>query len=336
MKKREEHYLASLLKHKGFIQFMERTLAFVIIFLIEALLIKIFVDFTFEPDIPSAIFIDFRAPLTILVAVITFYIIARRKLLKIEKLAHFSYKLFYLWILSNIIFFLSFFKLNLFMSSNPFVVLSNRFLFAFMWYLLAIGLGITLFFAFFRLKYVLNFFKFFKKEIIASLVIAVIFRFIYSYFSFTWRFFSGIVAKMVYFLLNLSYNEVFLSDYINTPIIRVGDFGAKIFAPCSGIEGMTLFLTFFILTIVIGWSFINHWKALFLLVIGAAGAFLVNVLRVYALFLIGATWSPEIALGLFHSNVGWILFSVYFILFEFCTYNWMRLSSLKSVKKIKL
>jgi exosortase/archaeosortase family protein len=43
--------------------------------------------------------------------------------------------------------------------------------------------------------------------------------------------------------------------------------------------------------------------------------FITNILRIFLLFLIGAHYSPKLAVGLFHTNLGWILFIVYFGIF---------------------
>ena len=45
------------------------------------------------------------------------------------------------------------------------------------------------------------------------------------------------------------------------------------------------------------------------------GLFAINILRVYILILIGALFSRDLALGLFHTYAGLILFVLYFISF---------------------
>jgi len=137
-------------------------------------------------------------------------------------------------------------------------------------------------------------------------------------------------------MLKLSYPNAISTGSGSAPILSAGGFSAKIFAPCSGIEGMTLFITLFVVMMMIEWRFINKTKAFSLLLLGTMGAFAVNILRVYALFQVGIIVSPEFAIGFFHSNAGWILFSLYFIGFEFFTYNWMRKGEVKELGKIKL
>jgi len=222
------------------------------------------------------------------------------------------------------------------MVKNPYYIIANKLFFASLWYFLATCLGLSLFFAFFRLDYILSFVKYFKKELAVSIIIGIVFRFVYPLFSFTWNFFSGATSKAVYYLLSLSYKDAFLLTNRESPVIQASGFGAKIFSPCSGVEGMTLFLTLFIIVMVIEWRFIKLPNALFLLVTGTFGVFLLNILRVYFILLLGIEISAEFALGFFHSNVGWLLFSAYFLVFEFLTYNWMRKEKVKSAKEIKL
>ena len=335
-KEKRNSILQNIFHNKGFMQFMKRTLIFLFIFLLEALILKINIDFSFDPDIPSALYIDFMAPLIILFAALVFYIIARHKLVHLGKLKPFNFLHLKILLPLNLILFVAFFKLNVFMQDNPYYVIENRIIFAIIWYILAIGLGLSLFFAFFRPDYVISFVKKFKKEMIVSVFIAILFRYTYLYFSRAWEFFSGIVGFLVFNMLKITYPNAISSGGGSAPILSAGGFSAKIFAPCSGIEGMTLFITLFIVMMMIEWRFINKTKAFSLLIVGTAGAFVVNILRVYALFQVGIIVSPEFAIGFFHSNVGWILFSLYFVGFEFFTYNWMRKREVKKLGKIRL
>jgi exosortase/archaeosortase family protein len=56
-------------------------------------------------------------------------------------------------------------------------------------------------------------------------------------------------------------------------------------------------------------------KYLSLFPLAAVGLYLVNILRVYLLVLIGATISPKLAIQLFHTYAGMLLFIAYFFLF---------------------
>jgi exosortase E/protease (VPEID-CTERM system) len=85
-------------------------------------------------------------------------------------------------------------------------------------------------------------------------------------------------------------------------------FSVVIAPVCSGYEGIGL------LTILTGaylWVFRSTLRfphVLALVPLGIALSWLANVLRIAALMVVGARWSPELALGSFHSKAGWVLF----------------------------
>jgi exosortase/archaeosortase family protein len=54
------------------------------------------------------------------------------------------------------------------------------------------------------------------------------------------------------------------------------------------------------------------------------GAFLANILRVFLIMVFGAHVSKTLALGLYHSYSGMILFLIYFIIFWLIFYKWMK------------
>ncbi len=95
------------------------------------------------------------------------------------------------------------------------------------------------------------------------------------------------------------------------PLINASGFATVIGPPCSGIFSMVLFTALFSFVYWLDKDKINGKKALTAYIIGVAGAFMINLLRLIALLIIGAKWSPKLAVGLFHTNAGWILFAVY-------------------------
>jgi len=321
----KKYSFREMIKKKGSIQFLIRILVFLIIFSIEALIIKIFVDFTFQPDIIGEMYLPFRMPLILLLTSIIFYLMSRHKLGVLKKLEKINYKKLSILFIVNIISFILFLKLNLFFNRNPYYAIENKILLIPTWYVLAIILGGSLFASFFSFNYMFKFFKNFHKEIIISYVLAIGFKFMYLYFSRAWNFFSGIVAKVVYFMLKITYfNTTTLTITKGTPVLSSEGFGARIYAPCSGVEGMTLFITLFLIMLLIEWRYINKIKSFLLLILGTAGAFGLNIIRVYLIYILGINVSEEFAIGFFHSNIGWILFSAYFIIFELLFYQWIR------------
>jgi len=88
------------------------------------------------------------------------------------------------------------------------------------------------------------------------------------------------------------------------------DFQVWISAQCSGYEGLGLMLVFITASL---WFHRAEWRfprALALIPIGLAGIWLLNCVRVAGLILIGIAGAPDIALGGFHSQAGWVTFNV--------------------------
>jgi len=164
----------------------------------------------------------------------------------------------------------------------------------------------------------------FSKQVFYSIILAFVFKYLTLVFQRSWLFFSKAVSKVVFFLLSLNLKYVYLRYNNNVPIIGTSRFGATIYKPCSGIDGLSLFLLLFILILLVEWKHVNKLRAFLILPIGLIGMFMVNILRIYLLFLVGIYISPSFAVGGFHSNIGWILFVVYFLMFEYFSYEWLR------------
>lgn len=87
------------------------------------------------------------------------------------------------------------------------------------------------------------------------------------------------------------------------------DFRVEIGAQCSGYEGLGLMLVF-----ISAWLWFHRaeWRfpqALLLVPIGLAGVWILNCVRVAGLMLIGIAGAPDIAVGGFHSQAGWVAFN---------------------------
>jgi exosortase E/protease (VPEID-CTERM system) len=93
-------------------------------------------------------------------------------------------------------------------------------------------------------------------------------------------------------------------------VIGVPSFSVEIAPHCSGYEGIGL-TAVFLATFL--WLFRRQLRfphALLLVPAGLTGIWVGNVLRITALIGVGASWSPEVALGGFHSQAGWIIFNL--------------------------
>lgn len=93
-----------------------------------------------------------------------------------------------------------------------------------------------------------------------------------------------------------------------THVIGTAGFRVQVAPACSGYEGLGLVLAFVTGFLVVCRRDLRFPSALVLLPIGAVLALVGNVLRIALLIAIGTTVSPDLALGGFHSQAGWLAF----------------------------
>lgn len=106
----------------------------------------------------------------------------------------------------------------------------------------------------------------------------------------------------------LSFYETNIVVDIARKELGVGDFVVNIAPNCSGYEGIALVAAFMSLYLVVFRRDLAFPNALFLLPIGIVTIWLLNAVRIAALVSIGAHASPDVAVGGFHSQAGWIAF----------------------------
>ena len=109
-------------------------------------------------------------------------------------------------------------------------------------------------------------------------------------------------------LLTLISNQE-ISNFKDERILGVGDFYVNIAPACSGYEGIGLIIAFISLFIYAQRKEIRFPNCFILYPIGIAFIWLLNILRISVLILIGANFSPEVAVKGFHSMGGWITFT---------------------------
>jgi exosortase E/protease (VPEID-CTERM system) len=109
-------------------------------------------------------------------------------------------------------------------------------------------------------------------------------------------------------LLSLIYSDVY-SDGDKT-LVGVNDFAVQIAPVCSGYEGMALITVFVTVYLWLFRADLRFPHALLLLPVGLAVIWVANVIRIATLVVIGASFSPEVAVTGFHSQAGWISFSI--------------------------
>lgn len=93
-------------------------------------------------------------------------------------------------------------------------------------------------------------------------------------------------------------------------IIGFGDFYVSIAPQCSGVEGFALVTAFIGVYAFIFRSDVRMGRFLLVMLpLGLICSWLLNILRITLLILIGARFSPEIAVNGFHSYAGWLMFT---------------------------
>lgn len=123
-----------------------------------------------------------------------------------------------------------------------------------------------------------------------------------------WELLSGATLTLVHALLSLYETDVQVN--FDTRELSIGTFSVYIDQRCSGYEGIGLVLIFLGLYLWVFKETLRFPNALLLLPMGVASIWLLNVVRITALVSIGAHTSPEIAVGGFHSQAGWITFLI--------------------------
>ena len=108
-------------------------------------------------------------------------------------------------------------------------------------------------------------------------------------------------------LLGLFYNDVFSDPH--TYVIGTRAFAVQVAGVCSGVEGLALMLS-----LTIGWLWYSRrelrmGRALLLVPLSLMSIWLLNLVRITALIAIGNAGYGTVAIGGFHSEAGWILFS---------------------------
>jgi exosortase E/protease (VPEID-CTERM system) len=92
-------------------------------------------------------------------------------------------------------------------------------------------------------------------------------------------------------------------------LVGLDGFTVDVAPVCSGVDGVGMVLIFQAMWIAMARERLRVGRALVLLPLGVAAALAANVLRISILVLAGASGHEALALGTFHSKLGWILFA---------------------------
>jgi exosortase E/protease (VPEID-CTERM system) len=118
--------------------------------------------------------------------------------------------------------------------------------------------------------------------------------------------------------------QLFYSDVESAPsqlVFGTSTFAVRVLPQCSGYEGIGLVTVFLALYLWLFRARIRFPQAFLLFPIGAVAIWLANALRIALLVAIGTSYSPELALGGFHSQAGWMSFAGLALGFVFITHR---------------
>ncbi len=122
----------------------------------------------------------------------------------------------------------------------------------------------------------------------------------------SWQILSGATLRLSYALLSLVEPTAMIAP--QQQLLGAGSFRVIINAACSGYEGCGLVLSALGLYVWLFRKQLRFPAVLWLFPIGVVAIWLLNSVRIAALVAIGANVSPQIAMGGFHSQAGWLLF----------------------------
>ena len=183
--------------------------------------------------------------------------------------------------------------------------------------------------AIFSFSYIKLFIRRFKKELGISLIVSILLFFFSLLLQDRWKFLSQTITRILSFILSRNYEVVVYSD----TTMRIGDFAVNIGKVCSGIESLLLFTVLYLFIFFLDYKKLNKKKMFVAYVPGIVGVFFVNILRIYILLLVGYYYSPDLAVGIFHTNLGWMFFVAYFFLFWILVYKWVIKDDKKPLSK---
>jgi len=306
---------------KGFKEFLIKAGVFIVLFILIQILTMNLASNTFLPREIKPFAMDDLAEAVFFVLIL-FLALNKDKLLKIKRYTV-SIKKRIISALLMILLFPAYFQYKRFMIANIEMVKASLWLFSSIEYLI---LFIILFFLIalvFGFKFIRDFFKENKKGLgFVALGTIVVYNLI-GWFQNLWPYFSGFVAKSSIYLLGL-FGNASMRFSNGLPVVMFNNFAAGIAKTCSGIDSIFIFTALYLGVLAWDYKILNKKKMLILFLPGVIGAFMLNILRIFLLFLIGSYISRDFALHAFHTNASAILFLIYFGVFWWVSYGWMK------------
>jgi exosortase/archaeosortase family protein len=253
----------------------------------------------------------------VLVSIIIFGLLIRKKLKDLEKLPSAKTNVLYIilsFLLIPVFFFLgnNLLQYKSFATNLPLALITHATLILIPAFLL---LGI------FGFNFLNSFAKRFRREILICLSISIVYDIAIFYVWTLWPIFSDGVLQSVRFLLSLTSSNV---QVIQPRTLVVNNFAVSIEQACSGLDSLFLFSSLYLLIAVLDFKEFNKKKLIGMIIPAAIGLYLINILRVYILVIIGAYVSTSLSVNLFHTYLGMVLFIIFFFVFWKLFYLWIK------------
>ena len=121
-----------------------------------------------------------------------------------------------------------------------------------------------------------------------------------------WGTLAGFTLRAAAALLRVMTSGVRID--LSQGLIGVGEFAVTVAPECSGVDGLGLVLIFDLIWVALARERIRAVRALLLVPLSVVVTLAANVARITGLVLIGAAGHEDLAVGGFHSKVGWALF----------------------------
>jgi hypothetical protein len=190
-----------------------------------------------------------------------------------------------------------------------------------LFYLLGVLFFLSVFGVFFRVRELAASVWAHKKEVGVAALFAALFFITKPLFQHHWQGLSYSTAYLVSALLKLSYSAVSFTpqDYG----LAVQGFRVNIYEPCSGVEGITLFVCSYVSYLMVDWPLVRKGIAFAAGLLGIVAMYLANVLRIYAIMVLGFEVSQRMGIEAaytlvvryFHAHIGWFLYGGVILVF---------------------
>lgn len=156
------------------------------------------------------------------------------------------------------------------------------------------------------------------KSMLIFVTVGLVYFFLIQWFQLIWFQLSYFVSLALKNMLGWTFDQVYFypgNEAIGGPRLGVEGFRVAISNECSGIDSLLLFLSLYSLLFILDYKRMHVKRMWALFIPGIIMTVAYNILRIYLLMLVGIFIDPQFAVDTFHTNIGWMLFLVFFIIY---------------------